>query len=119
MRSKWIKRVLAVLLSLLLTILPVCAQASDAAQMADDILASQTNDIQAWIDGALSDAPETSEWYIIVLRQYGTYDFSRYEKALSAYLKDNTVRSASSRQKYVRCHDERTKGRGKCQRVKQ
>lgn len=101
MRNKWLKYVTTVLLALLLTALPVCAQANGAAQVADDILAAQTDDVQAWIDGALSEAPEVSEWYAIVLRQYGTYDFSRYEKALSAYLKDNTVRSASSRQKYA------------------
>ncbi len=58
--------------------------------------------IQEWIDGALTEnAGMTSEWYILALRQSGNYDFSSYEEALTNYLQNNTIRSASSRLKYA------------------
>lgn len=63
---------------------------------------SDVAEVQAWIDGPLADkAGISSEWYVLALRQYGSYDFSRYEAALSSYLESHEVFSASSRQKYA------------------
>lgn len=59
-------------------------------------------DVQAWIDGALSqEAGATAEWYVFALSQSGDYDFSAYQAALSEYLSGTTVRSATTRQKYA------------------
>lgn len=58
--------------------------------------------LQGWIDGGLTkNAGVSSEWYVMALSQYGSYDFSSYHTALLRYLQDNTVPSASSRQKYA------------------
>ncbi len=71
-----------------------------------DIVAYRQNNknIQDWIDGSLTDrAGISSEWYILALSQYGDYDFTDYEESLLAYLAENDVASASSRQKYALC----------------
>lgn len=58
--------------------------------------------IQEWIDGYLtSSAGNGSEWYIVGLAQSGKWDFSRYEKALLAYLDGGQVISATSMEKYA------------------
>lgn len=87
--------------------LPVSADNSrdavgESESLADGIAAfkNQTEDLQSWIDGGLSDgAGQTSEWYIIALSQSGTYDFSRYSAALSEYVAGNEIYSAATRQK--------------------
>ncbi len=57
---------------------------------------------QSWIDGGLSDtAGSTAEFYIIALAQSGSYDFSRYERALLRYLDTHEVYSATTREKYA------------------
>ncbi|MBE5921240.1 MAG: DUF4430 domain-containing protein [Lachnospiraceae bacterium] len=61
-----------------------------------------TATVQEWIDTDLTqNAGISAEWYVIALRQSGTYDFSQYETVLLQYLAENEVRSASSRQKYA------------------
>ncbi len=80
--------------------------AAKAERFIDGIVAYQQNNenIENWIDGSLTDkAGISSEWYILVLSQYGDYDFTRYEESLLAYLANNDVASASSRQKYALC----------------
>ena len=58
--------------------------------------------IQEWIDGYLtSSAGNGSEWYIVGLAQSGKWNFSRYEKALLAYLDGGQVISATSMEKYA------------------
>ncbi len=60
--------------------------------------------IQKLIDGKFSEnIAQGTEWYIFALSQYGRYDFSEYERALTDYLEETTVRSASSRLKYALC----------------
>ncbi len=60
------------------------------------------SDIQAWIDGALTDGAGTNaEWFMITLAQSGEYDFSKYEAQLLSYLEKHEIHSASSRQKYA------------------
>ena len=63
---------------------------------------TESKSIQSLIDGKFSEnAAQGAEWYILALSQYGSYDFSKYEKVLTSYLEENTVRSASSRLKYA------------------
>lgn len=58
--------------------------------------------VQEYIDTALCEtAGTTAEYYAITLSQSGSYDFSRYEKALLSYLKTNNVYSAATREKYA------------------
>ena len=79
----------------------------EAQSFIDDIVAYQLKEtgassVQQWIDNTLTkEAGISSEWYIIGLSQYGTYDFSAYEAALKSYLSTHEERSASSRQKYA------------------
>lgn len=89
---------------------PVESQANtvgEAQSLIDGIVAFKqeqagASSIQGWIDGALTNgAGVTSEWYILALSQYGNYQFSSYQNALKIYLNNNTVYSASSRQKYA------------------
>lgn len=80
-----------------------------AEALADGIVAFQLSknncqDIQEWIGGALSEeAGIGAEWYVLSLSQSGDYDFSSYERSLLAYLENNKISSASSRQKYALC----------------
>lgn len=78
---------------------------SEAQSLVDGIVAyksgSSTN-MQSWINSDLKkNAGISSEWYILGLAQNGNYDFSSYETALKSYLSNNTVYSATSRQKYA------------------
>lgn len=58
--------------------------------------------VQEWIDTTLSDNAGTgSEWYVITLNKSGNCDFSAYRTALEAYVRNNDIRSATSRQKYA------------------
>ena len=58
--------------------------------------------VQEWIDTGLCDAAGTvAEFYIITLSQSGSYDFSRYEQSLLAYLGSHEVYSATTREKYA------------------
>ncbi len=89
---------------------PVEIQANtvdEAQSLIDGIVVLKQNEsgassVQNWIDEELSNgAGNTSEWYILGLSQYGNYQFSSYQNALKAFLNNNTVHSASSRQKYA------------------
>ena len=58
--------------------------------------------VQEWIDTGLCDAAGTvAEFYAITLSQSGNYDFSRYERALLAYLDSHEVSSPTTREKYA------------------
>ncbi|MGM9624608.1 MAG: prenyltransferase/squalene oxidase repeat-containing protein, partial [Eubacteriales bacterium] len=80
---------------------------NDIKDIADGILSCKMDqngsaDIQAWIDGPLTETAGTqSEWYILSLRQYGDYDFTAYINALDRYLKENEIRSAVERLKFA------------------
>lgn len=102
---------LAILL-FLISLLPVSAEtgnrnSSKAQSFINDIInykmsESGVSSVQQWINGSLTNnAGSTSEWYTIALSQYGKYDFFAYKKALTKYLNENEVYSASSRQKYA------------------
>ena len=109
------KRFLALFLVLFCLVqLPLTPAAAQGAahdervqQMLEDIIAfhlreSDASSIQQWIDTALTDnAGLGAEWYVLGLSQSGSYDFSAYQQKLRAYLEQNTVRSASTRQKYA------------------
>ncbi|MBE6676177.1 MAG: DUF4430 domain-containing protein [Ruminococcaceae bacterium] len=76
-----------------------------AQDVYDSILthAQGENTTQEWIDSALcAQAGTGAEWYILCLAQSSKdYDFSAYESALLTYLDQNTVPSATTRQKYA------------------
>lgn len=57
--------------------------------------------IQQWIDTELSENAGSSEWYILSLLHEEAYDFTSYRESLEAYLSNNTVSSATTRQKYA------------------
>ena len=91
--------------------LPISADSAQVGRQAQDIIDgiiacklkdAQAQNLQQWIDSSLSDGIGMSaEWYVISISQSGSYDFSSYETALTDYLLKNTVRSASTRQKYA------------------
>lgn len=101
-------KIIACILSIfLLFLFPLCVHAEEAGEMLNGILQYKLSEngadsVQDWIDGELAqNAGMTSEWYILALSQSGEYDFSAYAQALSAYLSENEVSSASSRLKYA------------------
>lgn len=104
MRTKLFACIWAVCLLLLF---PLHAYAEDAGGVLEGILqyqlsANDADSVQDWINGELSqNAGMTSEWYILAFSQSGEYDFSAYAQALSDYLAENTVSSASTRLKYA------------------
>lgn len=89
---------------------PVSAQSetvSKAQGLVDGIIEfrltqAECDTVQEWIDGELSEnAGQSGEWFIFGLSRYGNYDFSVYKNALSSYLAEKEVRSASSRLKFA------------------
>lgn len=88
-------------------IVPAAADLDTAQDFIDEIIdfnlqKSSASSVREWIDGDLTEnAGRGSEWYIIALSKYGSYDFSGYEAALIKYLSENEEGSASSRQKYA------------------
>lgn len=78
----------------------------EVSDLIDGIVSYKLNeagadDIQSWIDGALTDgAGTTSEWYAITVSQMGGYDMSSYRRSLERYV--NTEKkpdSATAREK--------------------
>ena len=97
---------------LLFSAAPVSVEANtntvgEAKSLMDGIVEFKLNEsgassVQNWISGSLTaNAGVSSEWYILALSQSGRYDFLTYQTALKAYLNNNKVNSASSRQKYA------------------
>lgn len=86
-------------------VFPAAAQSDDTNIFAREIInynLSETSsaDIQQWIDGDLTEnAGNGSEWYVLALANYGSYDFSKYKKSLKKYLSENEIGAAASRQK--------------------
>ncbi len=112
MKHKFLAALLCclILLSCIGTLSVTAESNENAVAKANDFIGGivayeQTNkNIQNWIDGSLTDkAGISSEWYVLALSQYGDYDFTDYEESLLAYLAENDVASASSRQKYALC----------------
>ena len=93
--------------SLIVGVLPSNASESAVGDITDGIIEyelskSNTDSIQAFIDGSLSEkAGSSSEWYILSLCQSGKYDFSKYAQSLEAYLENNEISSASTRLKMI------------------
>ncbi len=59
-------------------------------------------DAQAWLDGALCENAGGAEWYVLALAQSGeAYDFSNYLQALGAYVSENKISNAVTKQKYA------------------
>ncbi|MBQ9957343.1 MAG: DUF4430 domain-containing protein [Ruminococcus sp.] len=83
------------------------AYATDrASQLYDEIISSklessESDSIQQWIDTELSENAGSSEWYILSLLHEGEYNFTEYRNSLEAYLSNNTVSSAVTKQKYA------------------
>ena len=108
---KTAKKLLIFLLAMLIAAAGTAPAAAGSEGRAEKIIDSVTefslsqsgaDSVQEWIDGALTaDAGAGSEWYVIALSGYGSYDFSKYEAALLSYLSQNDIGSASSRLKYA------------------
>ncbi|MBQ8786686.1 MAG: DUF4430 domain-containing protein [Oscillospiraceae bacterium] len=104
MKSK-ILAIISCIITALLLVINISAEEPSAIY--DSIISFKLNEcgtetVQEWIDTELSEnAGKTSEWYVIALSQIGNYNFSEYKTALENYLENNTVRSATSRQKYA------------------
>ncbi len=79
------------------------AQAQDVANGILSFAQGDAASTQGWIDSALcAQAGTGAEWYILCLAQSGNdYDFSAYESALLRYLENNTIPSATTKQKYA------------------
>lgn len=96
---------LLIMISCILLPVSAAARGSDTAgQLLGGISVYKQNgsSTQQWINGELTDnAGVSGEWYIMALSQTGSYDFSKYQKALLAYLKNNHIASATSREKYA------------------
>lgn len=108
------KRLISVLLSALsvclfiICAIPVQAIGLDeVTAVSEGIIAyklksDNADSIQSLIKGPLAEkAGASSEWYAIALSQMGEYDFSAYNKALSEYVSDKEIRSATTREKYA------------------
>ncbi len=97
--------------SLIVHSAPIYAESTntvgEANSLIDGIVSfklSETNSssVQDWIDGYLTEkAGVLSEWYIIALSQNESYDLSDYRASLEAYVSNNNVSSAVTRQKYA------------------
>lgn len=100
------------LLLLLVGVVPTAAQENaDSLKQAESFLEgivsykmqqAGAKDVQQWMDGALAEnAGGGAEWYVLALRQYGSYATQRYEAALLDYLSNNRVGAAASVQKFA------------------
>ena len=100
MKSK-ISAVISCLLAVFLLSFTVCAEQQTAKEIiAYNLSESGAETVQEWIDTTLSEnAGNGSEWYVIALSKSREYDFSAYKAALEAYVENNEIRSATSRQK--------------------
>ena len=104
MKSK-ISAVISCIVAALLLVLNVSAE--EPVAVYEDIVRYKLAEcgaetVQEWIDTELAEnAGINAEWYAIALSQSGNYNFSAYKSALESYLQNNTIRSATSRQKYA------------------
>lgn len=102
---------LLVIAGLALGAIPAYAETNTVGEidhLIDGIVAYKENeagadDVQAWLDGTLTEeAGTTAEWYVMALSRYiPELDFTRYADAFEAFLIDNNVASATSRQRYA------------------
>lgn len=99
-----------IITSLLIGALPSIAEENtveDAKSILNGIIEyecskADAESVQALINGALTEkAGDSSEWYAIALCRHGSYDFSKYGRALDKYLQENEVNSASTRLKMM------------------
>ena len=105
MKNK-IKKILVcvvICIALITGIMPVSAELdhNNPQSVIESIIDYKTDSsVQNWINGEISaKAGISSDWYVVGLSQYGSYDFSSYERALKKYLSEREEYSASSRQK--------------------
>lgn len=83
------------------------APAVDVSGAADAIIACRmaadgAADPQAWLDGALSGSVGSgTEWYAFALCRRGGYDLTAYRAALTRYVQETAVPSASTRLKHA------------------
>lgn len=90
----------------LLSGMGVAAESSDVQKALDEIIEFKLkqggySSVQQWIDSEIAKNALSQEWYAIAISQYGDYDLSKFESALSSALKTKKVAAASSRQKFA------------------
>lgn len=107
---KKVYRLFGIIISAIIAVtgfLPVAAHSTKAQKFIDGIIeynlkSSSSDSVQEWIDKDMTNhAGLGSEWYIMALADYGNYDFSKYKTALSTYLSEAEITSASSRLKFA------------------
>ena len=114
MRTKLLSGILCSVIALMLTLSITPLKAECSEYTADDVQSviggivdyklgqSGAGSIDEWLDGTAAEgAGRTTDWYVIALSQYGHKGLRNYENALKAYLADNNVSSATSREKYA------------------
>ena len=94
------------MLFLIAMVISVCATETDANDLADEILSGKVSetgskDIQEWIDNKMTPPSDGSEWYVMCLHQYGSYDYSKFAGKIISYLKTNSVSNVVSKQKFA------------------
>ena len=84
----------------------VYAAETDPGDLAKEILNAKVTEtgsssIQDWIDNKMTPPSDGSEWYVMCLHQYGSYDYSRFAGRVINYLKKNTLTNVVSKQKFA------------------
>ena len=84
----------------------VYAAETDLGDLAKEILNAKvtgtgSESIQDWIDNKMTPPSDGSEWYVMCLHQYGSYDYSKFAGRVINYLKSNTVTNVVSKQKFA------------------
>ena len=80
-------------------------QFTDTATLLEELTnfaaGAENTSVEEWINGSLSRSPELNEWYAIgISKLHPDADLTPYATALESYLQNNTVYSATTRQKY-------------------
>lgn len=114
MRNKILSGILCSVITLMLSLSIIPLRAECSEYTADDIQSviggivdyklrqAGCGSVQEWLGSECAEgAGRTSDWYVIALSQDGYTDLSAYESSLRSYLDNNTVASATSREKYA------------------
>ena len=86
-------------------ILADAEQSTDTAMLLEELTdfaaGAENTSVEEWINGTLSRSPELNEWYAIgISKLHPDADLTPYATALESYLQNNTVYSATTKQKY-------------------
>ena len=93
---------LALLFSSFFGVVSVNAESGAVDALINEVVGFNTDgSISDWVSGSLCESPQSSEWYVIgISKRYPQESLDGYADALEAYLRNNEVYSATTRQKY-------------------